>query len=289
MEAEANVYVEIEEEELEEAETALKKNLKQLQKLPRNAVRAYAGFWGLAYDEAKDLVGRSREIFDRAEDKGEELGTEARERVRKVYKRAEAEVEEEAEEQVGEALEALDVPTQTRLDQLGRKIDALDRKLDGIVLQETGVKNEVGHLEQVTAKRLAALEEKLDRLAQKVERVMLMEAEEEVKEPLSGYDELTAKEIVKQLPRLTIAQLVAVREYELAGENRVTVLRAVDQRLEAMPIPHYDELTVEEIEPLLSNLDAAELSNLAAYEAAHENRVTLLRAVEDELEARTEA
>ena len=40
MEAEANVYVEIEEEELEEAETALKKNLKQLQKLPRNAVRA---------------------------------------------------------------------------------------------------------------------------------------------------------------------------------------------------------------------------------------------------------
>ena len=255
MEVEANVHVE--NGEMEEAEATLVENLKQLQKVPRNVVLAYAGFWGLAYDEAKALVDRSRDVFDRAEDKGEKLETEARERVREVYRRAETEVEDEVQEQVGETLEAMDVPTQTQLDQLGRKIDAVDRKLD--------------------------------RLAEKMEKILLIEAEEGVKEPLPGYDELTAREIVKQLPRLTVAQLLAVRQYELAGENRVTVLRAVDERVEAMPIPHYDELTVDEIEPLLSTLDAAELAYLAEYEAAHENRVTLLRAVEDELEERTEA
>lgn len=287
MEVEANVYVE--DVDMEDVETSLRKNLKQLQKLPRNVVLAYAGFWGMAYDEAKTLVDRSREIFEQAEDKGEKVEAEARERVRKVYKRAETEVEDEFQEQVGEVLDEMDVPTQTRVNQLGRKIDALDRKLDRIVLQETGVGQEVGRLEAVTEKRLVVLEEKLDRLAQKVEQVILMEAEEEVKEPLPGYDELTAREIVKQLPRLTISQLVAVRQYELTRENRVTILRAVDERVEAMPIPHYDELTVEEIEPLLPTLDAAELAYLAEYEAAHEDRVTLLRAVQDELEERPEA
>ncbi|MGH2543187.1 MAG: hypothetical protein ACRDIB_10330, partial [Ardenticatenaceae bacterium] len=49
--------------------------------------------------------------------------------------------------------------------------------------------------------------------------------------PIANYDELNAQEVESALEGLDLAQLGAVRAYELSHKNRVTVLRAIDQKL----------------------------------------------------------
>jgi GAF domain-containing protein len=49
--------------------------------------------------------------------------------------------------------------------------------------------------------------------------------------PISGYDDLTAAEVVSQLDGMSAPDLRRVREYEAANANRKTVLGAVDRKL----------------------------------------------------------
>lgn len=51
--------------------------------------------------------------------------------------------------------------------------------------------------------------------------------------PLSNYDELSAKDIVARLERLSDEKTAAVHAYELATKKRATVLRAAELRLAA--------------------------------------------------------
>ncbi len=51
--------------------------------------------------------------------------------------------------------------------------------------------------------------------------------------PIGNYDELSAKEIVTRLERLTDEKTAAVLAYENATKKRATVLRAAEQRLAA--------------------------------------------------------
>jgi hypothetical protein len=49
--------------------------------------------------------------------------------------------------------------------------------------------------------------------------------------PISGYDDLTAAQVIGQLPELDAGGLRQVRDYERRNANRKTVLAAVDQKL----------------------------------------------------------
>ena len=51
--------------------------------------------------------------------------------------------------------------------------------------------------------------------------------------PLRNYDQLTAKDVVSRVQRLSGPQATAVLEYEQARKKRATVIRAVEQRLSA--------------------------------------------------------
>lgn len=51
-------------------------------------------------------------------------------------------------------------------------------------------------------------------------------------EPTPGYDKLNVEHAVELLATLPEAKLVAVRNYEQAHSNRITVLRAIDKLLE---------------------------------------------------------
>ena len=51
--------------------------------------------------------------------------------------------------------------------------------------------------------------------------------------PMRGYDQLTAKDVVNRVQRLSGPQATAVLEYERARKKRATVIRAVEQRLAA--------------------------------------------------------
>jgi hypothetical protein len=49
--------------------------------------------------------------------------------------------------------------------------------------------------------------------------------------PITGYDDLTAAEVVAELDGMSAVELRKVREYERANANRKTVLAAVERKL----------------------------------------------------------
>jgi hypothetical protein len=49
--------------------------------------------------------------------------------------------------------------------------------------------------------------------------------------PINGYGDLTAKDILAELPRLTSAQCKVIRDFERVNKNRKTVLSALDARI----------------------------------------------------------
>ena len=51
--------------------------------------------------------------------------------------------------------------------------------------------------------------------------------------PIRNYDQLTAKDVVGRLQRLSGAQATAILDYEQAGKKRATVIRAAKQRVAA--------------------------------------------------------
>lgn len=51
--------------------------------------------------------------------------------------------------------------------------------------------------------------------------------------PIRNYDRMTAKDVVGRIQRLSEPQATALLDYEQAGKNRTTVIRAAKQRLAA--------------------------------------------------------
>ncbi len=242
-------------------ESSLSGQIKQLKSVGRTAVLAYLGMWGLAYDGAQELLTQSQRFVKRAERRGGVVEDKAVTRARRTVKRARYKVQDQVKEMEA-AVERLPLVPQT----------------------EAAVKSAKAKLETVS-KNLA---ERVESMKPEVVVVETPADVEVVPEPLPGYDTMTAKVIIKELQSLPVSKVMEVREYEMTHENRVTVLREADTLIQAMPIMGYDDLTVEEIEPMLKAMSESELDYLANYEAAHENRVTLLRAIEQEQEARAE-
>jgi hypothetical protein len=50
--------------------------------------------------------------------------------------------------------------------------------------------------------------------------------------PITGYDHLTIKEILKRLGSLTSSQIQKIRSYEKKHKNRKTLLEQLDRKLE---------------------------------------------------------
>jgi hypothetical protein len=125
--------------------------------------------------------------------------------------------------------------------------------------------------------------------------------------PIAGYDSLRVNDILPKLSALSLDELDVVREHEEQGKNRNTVLSRVDDLMEqktaaegvAEPaaevadaavaaggaaaddtiddlIEDYDNLRVNQILPLLEELDDDELEDVADYEEAHKNRASVV-------------
>ena len=134
--------------------------------------------------------------------------------------------------------------------------------------------------------------------------------------PIVDYDVLRVSEILPLLAGLDAAELEQVRDYEQANRVRVTVLNRVgvlldsalaaadEEQVQAVdtdyeedvladpsalaadfPIADYDELRVAEILPMLSQLTAEELEEVAAHEQAAAGRTTILTRIDRLLRA----
>jgi poly(hydroxyalkanoate) granule-associated protein len=255
---------------IDETQETLENGVERLQKLGRRTKWAYMGLVGLAYDQAKGRWEQSQQLLERAEDRGQQMDKQVMGEAQKYY--------EEAGSRINTLQSRVRRNTMEMEDQMGDEI-------------ESRIETVLNRLNIPSREQITRLNSKIEALSRKIEELSIVGMEEDVttREPMPRYEQMTAKEVVGQLNGLSIEELRAVKEYEMAHENRVTVLREVDNRLQAMPIARYDQLNVQEIEPLLGTLTVAELNYLSQYEAAHENRVTLLRAIDTEIKSRPNA
>lgn len=70
---------------------------------------------------------------------------------------------------------------------------------------------------------------------------------------------------------------------EQALAELVVNLRSEDAA--TLPVENFDELSIKKIEPQLATLAELDLRTLRAYEAQNKNRVTLLRKIDEQIEA----
>jgi hypothetical protein len=102
-------------------------------------------------------------------------------------------------------------------------------------------------------------------------------------EPLAGYDQLTAEQIVEKLPAVSQRTLTKVGAYERAHDARTTVLARVESLTAKEPVPGYDELTVSDIQQRLSDGDQDLAKRVRDYERAHGARSGVLQAADRQL------
>jgi hypothetical protein len=99
---------------------------------------------------------------------------------------------------------------------------------------------------------------------------------------ITGYDDLTAEEIIGKLIDVSQIDLAKIDAYERKHENRTTVLSRITSLRGEEPWVGYDELTVVEVQAVLSEGDEDQARKARSYERAHKNRVGVLDATERE-------
>jgi hypothetical protein len=140
----------------------------------------------------------------------------------------------------------------------------------------TQVTRETGRAAQRATRRTATATRAAVKRAKPVAKAVTKAAAAEA--PISGYDDLTADELVAKLPEQPQATLALVAAYEKANDNRSTVLERVTALSGPEPAPGYDELNADEAQKLVTGGDAALAATVRDYERRHKNRASVVEA-----------
>ncbi len=165
---------------------------------PGKMVQASRGAWNMTREEADRLLERGVDLFEELVERGEKvemLQTDRLSRWLKGWQKRGTEQMHVAEEQ------------------LEQRVQSVLRAM---------------HLP--SADEVAHLDKEIDKIGRKLDSY-LKEAEQ-AGLPIEGYAHLTVKEIVPLLDNLSQSQLQAIRDFEVTFDNRKTVLREIDQRLQ---------------------------------------------------------
>ena len=179
--------------DLRDVQEKVEDSMKSAQDMGRKFALAYMGMWGLAYDKAQELWDAGMEMVDKAEKRGEELEQEMNKRFDKLQEKPEVK----------------------------KVVDAVEDRVDMV---SKNAKSVVVEVEKFLGQFQPKAEEAVKAVTIEVENVM--------DKIMPGYDELAAKDIVGKLAVLPKEKLIEIREYEVKGKNRVTVLREIDVLLE---------------------------------------------------------
>ncbi|HVF77233.1 MAG TPA: DUF892 family protein [Solirubrobacteraceae bacterium] len=147
------------------------------------------------------------------------------------------------------------------------------------VVQET---KKVARGATTTAKRTSRQARRVPGVAQAEGAVKGAVASEEDL-AISGYDDLTADEIVGRLPSLSQIDLAKIDAYERKEIGRKTILERISALRGDEPWPGYDEATAQEIVERLRDSDDELAAKVRDYERAHKARATVSRAAQREL------
>jgi ferritin-like metal-binding protein YciE len=144
-----------------------------------------------------------------------------------------------------------------------------------------GEVTQVARKTQTRAKRTARQARKVPGVAQAEGQIKGSIASEQDLS-IARYDSLTAEEILNKLPELSQIELAKVDSYERKNDNRDTLLSRITALRGQEPWPGYDELTVAEIEAVISEGDEQRAKDVVAYERSHKNRSGVLKSAQRE-------
>lgn len=139
---------------------------------------------------------------------------------------------------------------------------ALKTRTRGLRRQAKSTSESVRKTATKTSKRATAA---AAQVAPKLPRVAAPKTASEL--PITGYNSLTATEIVSRLKGLTQTELAKVYKFEKAHEDRSTILEGIESKLVVLPIPTYDALSVDEINSRLGSLSESDLKTIRRYES----------------------
>jgi poly(hydroxyalkanoate) granule-associated protein len=98
--------------------------------MARRVLLAGIGAVALAQEEMEEFVNKLVERGEIAEKDGRKLMKDLMERRKKQAAEASSESEEQFEERMEEILTRMDIPSKSDIDELGKKVTALSRKVD---------------------------------------------------------------------------------------------------------------------------------------------------------------
>jgi hypothetical protein len=99
---------------------------------------------------------------------------------------------------------------------------------------------------------------------------------------IARYDQLTAEEIIEKLRGLSQIELAKTEAYERQHDNRSTVLNRISSLRGDETWPGCDELTVAEVQAVLSEADEQRIKDVRTYERSRKNRTGVLNAAHSE-------
>ena len=107
--------------------------------------------------------------------------------------------------------------------------------------------------------------------------------------PISGYDDLTAEQIVAKLPEQPQTVLARIATYEQANDKRATVLQRIAALTGPEPAPGYDALTADEAQKLVANGSPTLAASVRDYERRHKDRASVIETAVRHADADTDA
>lgn len=228
-------------------------SVKQAREIGRKAMLATLGVAGMGFDLGKSIVKDSGGWLNKAEVRGEEVEKQLLQVLSAYQKDFPGEVKKLAhtiEEGVNAAAKEVNEQTERFANYVQKNV-----KSGAESVSETVVDIKVS-AEKEVAKQTKKVSEVFESAVDSVKSngaaavksasidvaATLQDAAEEVQSTIDsavnkvwqGYDELGVKEILAGLDGKSMSTLEKVREHELAGKNRVTVLREIDAKMQAM-------------------------------------------------------
>ena len=168
--------------------------------MPQRMLEASRGAFNTTREEAEQLLSRGENLFDKLVERGEEMENAPLHRVTTMWKSWSR-----------RGMEQLQVAE----DQLEQQVQAVLRML---------------HIP--SSEDIKRLDSELDRIAKKLDMQIIQR--ELAALPIEDYKSMNVKDIVAHLEGLGHDELMAVQRFEAAHLNRKTVVRQIEQRLEAM-------------------------------------------------------
>jgi hypothetical protein len=210
-------------------------NSKKAREFGRKAMLAYLGMWGMGYDAGKSMYSDGWKWVEKAEKRGEKVEKELT-KVAKAYQKdfpgEVSKLAHSAEETAKDV--AKDVTGQA--DKVSKSMQKYWNQYvshpAAETVEEIGVKA-VDMADSAVAQAQVVVNEAAEAAQERLEEAKL-QAATAVDGIWKGYDELSVKEIAAGIEKKSMQQLEELRDYEIGNKNRVTVLREIDARMQAM-------------------------------------------------------